>query len=297
MKYKAFLTALLATLAISAFATKQGNGNIRIKTEKASRHLVELWIEAYKAVNPNISISIVSGSEKPDLTLTSSQQAGNATFVGRYAILPVTTKSNPLIEEVNKKQWGNKDLRKLFFQTEDDLIEEGAQKSKREKITDKLTVFSGNNKNSSADAFAHHFGLTKNDLKGKRIAGDDKYLINAIEKENQSVTFNNLTYLYDLNSRSLKTNLSILPLNIKKEQAEVLQSGNLDTTLDILEKQSIDLIPVEPIEFTYSEIDTDIESFLSWVISAGQDYNHQAGFLKISSNDAQKQLNLLAQYK
>ena len=294
MKIKTFFTIALLAVATLANAVTQGNGTIKVKVTKASRQLVENWAEAYKAVRPEVSIEFVDRDEEANIAIANEAEGNSVTYVGRYAILPVTPSDNPLYKEVSEKQWSEKDIKKLFFQTDEDLLLEESDKSKKEKLSDKLTVFSGNNSASASQAFAHHFGYEKGDIKGKRIAGDDKYLLNAIKKEKQSVTFNNLTYLFDLDSRQLKPEIAVLPLNIKKEQAAILLSGNLDETIKLLESVEISTIPVENIGFVQKIFNTDVDDFLSWIVTEGQQYNNKAGYLKLNAKDAKHQLTLLA---
>lgn len=175
------------------------------------------------------------------------------------------------------------------------MLDEADSKSKKEKLADKLTVFSGNNSASACQAFAKHFGFTKGDIRGKRIAGDDKFLLYAIQKEKQSVTFNNIAYLFDLNSRQLKQDISLLPLDVKKNQAEILESGNIDEIIKLIESDKIESIPVESIAFSQKVFNNDVDRFLSWIVTDGQQYNNKAGFLKLDQKDAKQQLALLAQ--
>lgn len=284
----------LSTVVASAF-TAQNDGVITVKTNKAGRALVEKWVEAYKAVRPNVQIQIISGKAKDaDLVLTNVQAEGtDVTFVGRYALLPVTSSANPLKADIERKTWSAKDLKRLFFVDEEfDDDEIDGFKSKKEKLADKLTVFTGSHSTSWTPALAAYFGRTKDDVKGNKVAGDDYYLLNAIEEEPASVTFSSLTFLYDLNSRNIRSNISVLPLNVKKEQGEAL--NNLDATLDILEHHHFDAIPVEHIGFTYANLDTDIDQFLEWVLNDGQQYNHEQGFLQLEERDVKQQIKLLA---
>ena len=299
MKVKAFLIAAFAVVALNvSAATSQNDGVITVKVNKASKTLVEKWIEAYKAVNPNVEIALVSGKNADaDLTLVSSHQEGaNVTYVGRYALLPVTTTENPLLNDIQKKEWKSKDIKNLFF-TAEDLDEEYEEEveGKHNKLKDKLTVYSGSSKASLSGIFASHFGRTSDDLRGNRIAGDDLYLLSAINEDKASVTFNALSNLYDLSSRTLRSDLALLPLSVKANQREALRSGNLDETLELIENEDIDLIPVEEIGFTYNSIDADIDNFLQWVVRTGQEYNHTAGFLRLTDKEVESQLRLLVQ--
>lgn len=299
MNIKVVLTtiAIAVTLAANA-ATAQNDGTITIKVSKGSKALVERWIEGYKAVNPNVQIALVSGKNTDaDLTLVNShQESAQVAYVGRYALLPVTSAGNPLLDDIQRKEWKSKDIKNLFF-TAEDLDEEYEEEveGKHNKLKDKLTVYSGSGKASLSGIFASHFGRTTDDLRGNRIAGDDLYLLSAISEDKASVTFNALSNLYDLSSRTLRSDLALLPLGVKKAQSEALRSGNLDETLDLIEHEAIDLIPVEEIGFTYTAFDRDIDEFLQWIIRTGQQYNHEAGFLRLTDKEVESQLRILAQ--
>jgi len=73
-----------------------------------------------------------------------------------------------------------------------------------------------------------------------------------------------------------------LPIDLKKE-AKLIQTGNLDDVLNVLEATKIETIPVEKIGFIYSHqnINKDITAFLKWVLTEGQKFNHDKGFLNL----------------
>jgi hypothetical protein len=198
-------------------------------------------------------------------------------YVGRYAILPITTKDNPLYEQIVKKKFGKKELSILFFV--EDFLSEDSNK-KKDLFQNKLTVYTGNGSTSGSHIFASFFGFSPSNFRGKRISGDDIYLLNAIQKDNTGITFNNLSYIFDLNDRQLKDEIALLPLDVKKEQLEALRSENLDETIVLLEEQKVELIPVYNIGVTYNEKD-NVKNFLKWIITDGQKYNHEYGFLNI----------------
>jgi hypothetical protein len=51
-------------------------------------------------------------------------------------------------------------------------------------------------------------------------------------------------------------------------------------TITLLEEQKVELIPVQNIGFTYNKKDS-VKDFLKWIITDGQKYNHEYGFLNI----------------
>ncbi len=285
-------TAIIFVATANAFAQNV----ITVKANKVSKALVETWAKAYTEQNPGVEIQIVGKNAKDaDLTLVTSADE-SATIVGRYAILPVTSSHNPLISELQKKDWSKSDIKKLYFSSLDEDLDEDeeANSGKAGKLREKLTVYSGANSTSASSVFAQHFGYQVSEIRGNKISGDDLYLLNAIEEDKQSITFNNVAYLYDTNTRTLKSDLAILPLNLRSEQEKVLQSGNLDETIKLLEAEKSDLIPVENFGFTYNELNHSAQLFLEWIVSDGQQYNNKNGFLRLADKDAQQQLKVLA---
>jgi ABC-type phosphate transport system substrate-binding protein len=294
---KCLYLSLLLFVFISAKASDGNNSQdvIRIKSVKFALPLVEQWISGYAKVNPNARIVIADkdvDSNEIDIQLLISDVQRDSLYsnqfyssVGRYAILPIAGKNNTLLDDLNKKKLNSKRLKELFF--EKDMLDDDYEPAK-EKYN--ATVYSGYTLSSVTQPFAVHFGYEPSNLKGKKISGDDIYLINAVQKDDTGVSFNNLNYLYDLNSRQLKKELAILPLDLKKEYSEILAESDLDKLIGLLEDKTIELIPVEELSFVLqNQIDPAVKDFLKWVLSEGQSYNHQYGFLNLDAKTLNKQ--------
>lgn len=303
---KQILTLVIAALFIGNVAvasepssSNSSNNSFTIKTSKASKVLVEAWAKAYMQTHTDVSIVVTSKqSATADLTYTNEDtQEKDVTFVGRYAILPITSEQNPLLGELQQKEWTKSDLKKLYFTSLDDEFgdEEDANRGKAGKLREKLTVYSGANASSNAGVFAKYFGFQPAELRGNKISGDDIYLLNAIGEDKQSITFNSVAYVFDTKSRKLKNGIAIIPIKVSDEIKTALQEGNLDATLKVLESESSDLIPVERFGFTSNYSNPSAQLFLEWVVSEGQQLNNQNGFLRLSENDARKQSQQLSQ--
>jgi hypothetical protein len=283
MKRIYFIVAIAIFATTSAFAQADSQDVIYIKSVKFATPLLEKWIAEYSKVNPEVKIAVADKNveaENVDIQLLASdgQEVNQQSYaIGRYSVLPIASKGNALLGELQKKKLNTKRIKELFF--EKDLLDDDYEDAK-----DKYnaTIYSVVNASSVANAFASHFGYEPSKLKGKKISGDEIYLINAVQKDQTGVTFNNLSYLFDINSRKLKSNIALLPLDLKREYSEVIAEANLDKVIDLLETKSIDLIPVEGIQFVASHTpDAQTNQFLQWVATDGQAYNHQFGFLNV----------------
>lgn len=277
-------TFMLLLISVGASAQSGSKEVLHIKSARFAEPLVEQWAAAYENANPGIEITVSSdpGEEGGDLSFIGSRAEGasvdgnrTVVFTGRYALLPIANEENPILSDLNKKRLNAKRLQEFFFESG---IADGGSGSSGDPANE-VTIYSGNIPGSSADRFASHFGYDAADLRGRRISGDDIFLINAVQKDPRGVTFNNLSYLYDKESRQLKEGLALLPLDVKRGQHEILESADIDKTIALLEEENIPLIPVEHVGFVYQNDNQLAKEFLYWVLSEGQKYNHTHGFL------------------
>lgn len=303
MKTNYFYQVLFALFIIStAFAAENVSvkEHIIISGTKFTYPLVEKWIAEYAKINPNANIKLASKTgttQAVDLKIIAHQpttedltENKEIIYAGRYALLAVTNTNNPILSLTRKKGLNKKDIDKLFFEVAN-YEDEPAAKEKQ-KYT--ATIYARDNQACASTALAGYFGHASSEIKGKKVLGDDIYLLSAIKKDSIGLTFNNLGYLYDVNSRKLKEGIALLPLELKKETKDIL-TGNLDNVIEVLEKNRVETIPVEKIGFIYSQqtASKEVSDFLKWVLTDGQKFNHAEGFLNLDKQELADQTNLL----
>ena len=257
------------------------NNNVRtIKSPRFARPLVEKWIEEYAKTEPGVVFQIAKGQGNSDLTVTIGQQETETKnfchllYIGETAVLPITARSSEAARLLEGKHLNAKKLKQLFFLGDefDDEV--------KNKTFERITVYSGSNATSVAGSFAHNFGEERTNFRGKRIAGDDLFLNTAITKDPLGVTFNTLSNIFDLKSRQLKNDLSLVGLDLKKDVANSF-NGTLDEILNALESGKPAEVAVEKVGITFNTNDEAVKRFLQWVQESGTKYNHQYGLLNL----------------
>jgi hypothetical protein len=248
-----------------------------LESVKFVRPILERWIAEYRKEN------LDSPLKDTDLHIVANAVAedgrdGKIVYVGRYALIPVSNARNPLLEKAGKGL-KKKDLIDLVF--EKDILDEDYDPEEKSKYT--ATLYCRGNASPTTLALAGHFDRVFNSIKGKKIFGDEIYLLNAIQKDPGGIAFNTINYVYDLQSRRLKNNISLLPLNLKSKQREALESGNVDRLIALLEESRIESIPVESFGLQIPEghpESGEVINFIAWILEKGLSFNHEYGFLQ-----------------
>ncbi len=292
-KYTQYLLFALFALSYTGLSAQNSKNIIYVKGANFTHPILNTWIGEYKKVRPEVTVKIASkdiDDDKVAINISANQPDKKddqlALQVARYALLPITNKQNPILEEISSKGLNKDKLQKLFF--EKDIDSDGKYPFKSES-----TIYSGSLSTSNSVQFSQYFDKEADQLRGKKIAGDDIYIINALSKDANGVAFNYLSYIYDAKNKTLKDGIAILPIDLKKEQWQSISSG-ITETLDLLETQKVNLIPVNPLNVTidYVNLNKDALDFLKWVVTDGQKYNHDQGFLVV---DASQEDNLKKQ--
>ena len=292
MKKIAFTIALILSLGLNSNVWAEGNKvnevngtntttNTTVKTIKAprfARPLVEKWIKEYAKTQPGVEFQIAKGQGNSDLNVVlDDKNFSQIVYFGETAVLPITARSSEAARLLEGKHLNNKKLKQLYF-----LNEDFDEEVKKNKAFETITVYSGSNATSVASSFAHNFGEESSNFRGKRISGDDLFLNTALAKDPLGVSFNALPNIFDLKSRHLKEDLSLVGLDVKKDLANSFSdNGTLDELLTALENSKESEVAIEKVGISVNNADDEVNKFLEWVLAQGTKYNHEYGLLNL----------------
>lgn len=258
-----------------------------VKAPRFARPLVEKWITEYAKTQPGVEFQIAKGNQSQDnidlnVVFNSKdsieeENNNNIIYFGEFAVLPITASGSEAAKVLEGKHLNSKKLKQLYFLNED--FDEDVKKIKQ---FEKLVIYSGSNATSVGASFAQNFGEESTNFRGKRISGDDLFLNTALAKDPLGVSFNALPNIFDLGSRHVKGELTIIGLDLKKNLEESFSDkGSLDDIIDALEHGKVQEVPTQKIGIRYKNAVEEVTRFLSWVVSTGTKYNHQYGLLNL----------------
>ena len=298
MKKIALAIAVLLSINISAIWAENNSTNTSsvryVKAPRFARPLVEKWITEYAKTQPGVEFQIAKGNQGAiDLNVVFDNQDINPedfshtiVYFGEFAVLPITASGSEAAKVLEGKHLNSKKLKQLYF-FNDDFDEE----VKKNKQFEKLIIYSGSNATSVATSFAHNFGEESSNFRGKRISGDDLFLNTALLKDPLGVSFNALPNIFDLQSRHIKDDLTIIGIDVKKNlEKSFSDKATLDEVINALENGKVQEVAVEKIGLSYNQADDAVNQFLQWVLTNGTKYNHEYGLLNLENKLTQVQI-------
>ena len=300
MKKIALTIAVLFSISINniwAEETSTNASSVRyVKAPRFARPLVEKWITEYAKTQPDVEFQIAKGNQSQDniaLNIvfdnqnTEREEFSHVVYFGEFAVLPITASGSEAAKVLEGKHLNSKKLKQLYFLNDD--FDEDVKKIKQ---FEKLVIYSGSNASSVATSFARNFGEESSNFRGKRISGDDLFLNTALAKDPLGVSFNALPNIFDLKSRHIKENLTIIGIDVKKSLEDSFSDkASLDELILALENGKVSEVAVEKIGVSYNIADDAVNQFLSWVLAQGTKYNHEFGLLNLDNKLAQAQIN------
>ena len=299
MKRLALTITVLLSINVSNIWAEGNSTNASsvryVKAPRFARPLVEKWITEYAKTQPGVEFQIAKGNQNQgniDLNVvfdnqdTKPQDFSHIVYFGEFAVLPITASGSEAAKVLEGKHLNSKKLKQLYFLNDD--FDEDVKKNKQ---FEKLVIYSGSNATSVAASFAHNFGEESSSFRGKRISGDDLFLNTALAKDPLGVSFNALPNIFDLQSRHIKNDLTIIGIDVKKNIEENFSDkATLDELISVLENGKISEVAVEKIGVNYNQGDDAINHFLEWVLENGTKYNHEFGLLNLDQKVTETQI-------
>ena len=244
--------------------------------------LVEKWAEEYKKENPDVDFKVEFGLKNSDISMTGTPvdkenpEKGKYSVVSKFAIVPIINERNPAWKILQQRGLSKADFEKIYFRGDQQQLNFAFST-----VNVPIRVYT---RGACASAtFSQHFDKKINDLANldTKIA-DDKVLLQNVLNDSLGVAYNNLGFVYNLQSRKQNPGIRVVPVDLNgngKVDSEENFYDNLDQVINKLETGRIDLPPVGKMVFVYKEDRPEVTAFVNWVQTKGQQFNHSEGFL------------------
>lgn len=311
MKKKSFIliccALLLGAMTSGCARSEKSNqgeadleGTITISGAFALYPLVVRWGEEFQALHPDVRFDISAGGAGKgmsdalggavDIGMVSREiypeetsQGAFSISVARDAVFLTINEDNPVRNDLLQEGFSRNDLVAIFVTGE---YTSWGQVVDRPEITDPIHIFTRSDACGAAETLAQYLGSHQEDLLGIGTYGDPG-LLEAVIKDPHGIGYNNLNYAYDFTTGLPVEGALVIPLDVN-ENGQVDPGERLDSKSQALEAVHFGTYPSPPARdlnlVTRGQPTGLTGIFLEWVLSEGQQFIPEAGYIPMAED-------------
>lgn len=278
---------------------KDIKGTVTISGAFALYPLAVKWGEEFMKEYPNVKVDISAGGAGKGMTdvlsgmvsigMVSREVSKEETDKGAWfvavtkdAVVPVISSNNPDIQKIMNQGITKEQFQQIFL----------AEKpltwgfiSGNTKITDKINVYTRADACGAADVWAKYLGKKQEDLVGTAVSGDPG-ITSAVKADKLGIGFNNIGYAYDAKTKYEVEGIKVLPIdfngNGKIDDKEFFYQRK-DSLISAIADGRFPSPPARDLYFVCKGAPKDeaVIAFLKWVLTDGQKFVDEAGYIKL----------------
>ncbi|HZK08683.1 MAG TPA: PstS family phosphate ABC transporter substrate-binding protein [Bacteroidales bacterium] len=286
-------------------------GTISISGAFALYPITVRWAEEYRKVHPDVRIDISAGGAGKGMADAMSGMVDLGMFsrglnvaevkqgvwwvaVTKDAVLPVVNKKNPMLNTLMDRGMSKADFAKIYLtnnlESWNELLSVTGEVSA-------LHVYTRSDACGAAQMWAEFVGTNQEDLNGIGVFGDPG-IADAVKNDPMGIGYNNMVYVYDINTRQKYEGLEVIPIDLNGDgiiSDEEDFYEDLDGVIEAISDGRYPSPPARPLYFVAAHRPDDplVTSFLEWILTSGQQFVGEAGYVQLSQATIDEQLQKL----
>jgi phosphate transport system substrate-binding protein len=309
---KVFKTLIIISLcsiiliSVNSCKQKSREQNISISGAFALYPLTVKWAEEYQKIHPDVTIDVSAGGAGKGMTDVLSGMVDLAMFsrtvspeeatkgawqiaVSRDAVVPTINASNPYLGAILKEGISKEQFTDIYVNKKITDWKQLIPDAKAEKIS----IFTRSDACGAAEMWAKFLGSNQESLGGTGVFGDPG-IADAVKSDKMAIGYNNVAYAYDIKSRKPYEGIKVIPVDVDGN-GTIDESENFYNSLDeIMKAIAEDLYPSPPARDLYliskgKPAKQAITDFLNWILTDGQKYVHEAGYVQLKPEKVEEQ--------
>ena len=293
---------------------EESEGTITMSGAWALYPMAVKWAEEFQKIHPKVKIDVAAGGAGKGMAdaLASVVDIGNvsrdiypeeikkgAWFVAvtKDAVVPTVNENNPLKEEILLKGIKRKDFIRIWIAG--DVTDWKDVVSVSEKVSGKtdLHVYTRSDACGAAKTWAKYLGEKQEDLLGVGVYGDPG-VAEAVRKDVLGIGFNNINYAYDAKSKRQVKGIKVLPIDLNGNGRIDKDEDFYNSRDEITEAIATGKYPSPPVRDLHFVSQGKpkrkvVTEFIRWVLTEGQKYVPEAGYINLTEEKLQEGLKKL----
>jgi phosphate transport system substrate-binding protein len=310
MRYIFCLTTTFLILGISVNsvrAQEKVKGTISLSGAWALYPMAVRWAEEFRKIYPDVRIDISAGgagkgitdalNNMVDMGMVSREiypeevkKGAFAIAVTKDAVVPVINAANPAIDLILskglKKNAGNNIWITGMYKTWGQAF--GI------KSTTPIHVYTRSDACGAAEVWAKYFSKKQEDLLGSGVYGDPGLAL-AVKKDQLGIGYNNICFAYDSKTKKQLAGIRVVPIDLNNDGQITPDENFYDSMDDLITAITDSKYPSPPARELYFVTNGKpqkdlVLKFLSWVLTEGQKYVNESGYITLSKEKVAEEL-------
>jgi phosphate transport system substrate-binding protein len=283
------------------------NGVISVSGAFALYPMMQRWAEEFNKLHPGVEFDVSAGgagkgmsdalASAVDIGMVSRGVAKEEEDKGAYwvpvvkdAVFPMVNAQNPVLADLLKKGVTNEQFIGIYITGE---IKTWGQLVGRPEVTDEIHIYTRSDAAGAPEIWAKYLGNKKQEnLLGVGVNADPG-LLDAVIKDPLGIGYNNLGYAFDNAIGKPVAGAVVLPIdNNRNGQADADEL--FETKTEAVEAVAAGKYPSPPARplnlVTKGKPAGLVQTFIEWVLTDGQQYVGEAGYVSLPQDQIQAAL-------
>ncbi|MBU7023838.1 MAG: substrate-binding domain-containing protein [Theionarchaea archaeon] len=306
---KILSSVVVMTMLISSCCITQRSETINVSGAWALYPLMVKWAEEYTTLHPDIRIDVSAGGAGKgmadvlgglvDIGMVSREiypeEIEKGAFyiaVAEDAVVPILNEDNPYAEEILSHGVSHQMVTDIFItgkvKTWGDIL--GTPE-----ITEEIHVYTRSDACGAAQTWAQYLGFAQEDLLGVGVYGDPG-IVEAVASDELGMGYANLNFAYDVSTGVPAPGVIALPLDLNENGSIDSREMVYATKSDVIQAIIQGVYPSPPARALYlvtrGTPEGGVKEFLIWVLTDGQQYVSETGYIELGEKIREELKNL-----
>jgi len=308
----AVLAAITLIVAYSYVSSQGVEGTIKVSGAWALYPMMVKWAEEYQKTYPNVKIEVSAGGAGKgmadalaglvDIGMVSREiypeeiaQGAYYVAVTKDCVVATVNKNNPVLSDILTKGVTRQIFYSMYVAGN---VTNWGQVIGRLNVTNEIHVYTRSDSCGAADTWAKYLGKKQEDLLGTGVYGDPG-LLEAVRQDILGIGFNNIGYAYDMQTKKEVEGIRVIPIDINENGQIDFQENFYDNKDRIVEAIIQQVYPSPPARnlhlVTKNKFTGLTKEFVRWILTDGQAYVEEAGYVRLPQETLDEQLAKLEQ--
>jgi phosphate transport system substrate-binding protein len=287
------------------------SGNISVSGAFALYPMMTVWAEEFTKLHPDVQFDVQGGGAGKGMTDTiagavdigmisrsikDEETAQGIVWVSvtKDAVFPIISAENPVAADIIAKGISQETFNKIFITNE---IKTWGEVVGKPEVKDEIHVYTRSDACGAGEMWAKFSGgKVQDDIKGIGVNGEPA-LVDTVIKDPLGIGYSNLNSVYDMGNGELVPGTIVPPVDINAD-GKADADEYYKTKDEAVNAVSSEKYPSPPARFenlaTKGKPTGLTLTFIQWILTDGQQYLGQAGYVPLT---AEQQAESLAKLK